>query len=130
MRPRTGSMRAMSRSRKVPVTIASPLGAAAPRQTKMGPKAHQKQKAPRGAFHSYAPQAYRTASITDRRQPGLPPPPACVKTRGGPGILPELPRRREQGRHYFRPAGSPSALDLYRQPGRKAAMMVPPEPPD
>src|SRR5215469_13648928 len=84
-------MRAMSRSRKVPVTIASPPETlAAPRQTKMGLKAHQKQKAPRGAFHSSAPRGYRGTSFDVTSGTGLPPPPAHSYTRGGPRILPEL----------------------------------------
>src|SRR6516225_8249182 len=105
-------MRAMSRSRKIPVTIASPLEArAAPRQTKMGLKAHQKQKAPRGAFQSSAPRGYRARPVDVAGGTGLPPPPARSEPRGAAHSTGTPAAVGTPACRSLRPA----TLDLYRQ---------------
>src|SRR6516165_2115058 len=105
-------MRAISRSRKVPVTIASPPEAlAAPRQTKMGLKAHQKQKAPRGAFQSSAPRGYRARPKDVAGGTGLPPPPARSEPRGAAHSTGTPAAVGTPACHVVYPA----TLDLYRQ---------------
>src|SRR6516162_1721280 len=89
-------MRAISRSRKVPVTIAPPpLAPAAPRKQKWALRP-TKNKKPRGGLSTLL--LLGGAALRRRSGTGLPPPPAHSETRGGPRILPELPRQWEHPR--------------------------------
>src|SRR5262245_59305644 len=76
-------MRAMSRSRKVPVTIVSPPdGARISPPNKNGPQGPPKTKSPAGGFTVLCSSGVPRESVDVAGGTGLPPPPARSEPRG------------------------------------------------
>src|SRR6185437_5645564 len=119
-------MRAINRSRKIPATIVySPRGATGARtKQKWALRPTQKEKAPRGAFHSVLLGGAPGLSKDHRRH--RPPTPALAQTRGGRAFNRNWRRREQALRWLIRCFPWRTTLDLYRQVRPAEASWRPP----